>query len=411
MRGRGWSVLSLLAVVWFMPSVAWAQKSEEAAKKEADRIAKWQPQIAAFEKQDAAKPPAQGGIVFVGSSTIRLWDLAKSFPKHNAINRGFGGSHLADTRKYLPRLVLKHKPQVVVIYAGGNDLASGKSPAEAFADFQAIHQALRADLPECRLVFLGLRPTLKRLELRAKEKELNDKVRTYLADKPRATFLESDKPFCDKAGQPRADLLRDDKLHLNEAGYVILSQLLRPVLLAATGKKAAQVEPPPEFQKREYKSASGETLKYVVYVPKKLSADKPVPFLVFLHGSSAECVTHERILRESNLQLWHGYGRNVQREPTILMAPVGGQGGWTSEARQQAVFGLIDALVKEFPIDRRRMYLQGFSMGDLERPGGVPGSSRRPTRKRWAVGSWTSRKSSILQSGRPSAATTAVSIR
>lgn len=232
----------LLTAILFTAQTAWAQSTEEAARKEAARIARWETQVAAFEKQDAAKPAQSGGIVFVGSSTIRLWDLAKSFPDLPVLNRGFGGSHLADTRAYLPRLVLKHKPSVVVVYAGGNDLASGKSPATISTDFQAIHTALRAALPECRLVFLGIRPTLQRLALRPKEEELNDLVRTYLAGKPRTTFLECDKPFCDDAGQPRADLLRADKLHLNDAGYVILSKLVRPVLMPMSSQKPSRTE-------------------------------------------------------------------------------------------------------------------------------------------------------------------------
>lgn len=222
----------LLAAPLLLPQLGWAQSKEEAAKKEAARIARWETQVAEFEKQDAAKPTKSGGIVFVGSSTIRLWNLAKSFPGLPVLNRGFGGSHLADTHAYLPRLVVKHKPRTVVIYAGGNDLASGKTPEAVLADFQAIHTALQRELPECQVIFLGLRPTLQRLAMRPKEKDVNDRVRAYLADKPRTTFLECDKEFCNDAGKPRADLLRADKLHLNDAGYVVLSDLLRPLLTA-----------------------------------------------------------------------------------------------------------------------------------------------------------------------------------
>src|SRR5438874_11830761 len=109
MTMRRWLVLAVVAAAVFVPPAALSQPADEAARKEADRIAKWEPQIAAFEKQDAARPTPPGGIVFTGSSTIRLWDLGKSFPDLAPLNRGFGGSHLADVRAYLPRLVLKHK--------------------------------------------------------------------------------------------------------------------------------------------------------------------------------------------------------------------------------------------------------------------------------------------------------------
>jgi len=148
--------------------------------------------------------------------------------------------------------------------------------------------------------------------------------------------------------------------------------------LACTAIAGGQTQPgePPEFQKREFVDSAGEALQYVVYVPPELAVEKAVPLLIFLHGSCGVCVTHERILKESNLQFWHGYERNVQREPTILMARVGGRGGWTGASRQRVVFSIIDGLLEEFPIDRRRIYLQGFSMGGggawrylQERPG------------------------------------------
>ncbi len=132
-------------------------------------------------------------------------------------------------------------------------------------------------------------------------------------------------------------------------------------LLAACGLALAQ-DRPPEFQFREL-ATDAETLPYVVYAPKNLEPDKSYPFVVFLHGSCEVCVTHERILKESNLRMWHGYDRNEQREPTFLVAPAGGRGGWTSRERTAALFEIIDALIEEFPIDRRRIYLQGFSMG------------------------------------------------
>jgi len=133
---------------------------------------------------------------------------------------------------------------------------------------------------------------------------------------------------------------------------------------------------PEEFQKREHTGANGEALKYVVYVPQQLESGKTYPFLLFLHGSCGECITHERILRESNLQLWHGYERDEQREPTFLVAPVGGRGGWNRNGRGEAILEIVDALIAEFPIDRQRIYIQGFSMGGAgtwaflqERPG------------------------------------------
>ncbi|MEP7364570.1 MAG: hypothetical protein ABI972_15040, partial [Acidobacteriota bacterium] len=104
-------------------------------------------------------------------------------------------------------------------------------------------------------------------------------------------------------------------------------------------------------------------MKHVVYVPTQLERGKLYPFTVYLHGYCPECITHERILRESGLQFWHGYDRDVQQEPTFLLAPVGGGERWTAPARRDALFAIIDGLMKEFPIDPKRVYIMGFSMG------------------------------------------------
>ena len=58
---------------------------------------KWEPAIQKFVEQDKASAPPENGVLFVGSSSIRLWDLEKSFPEKNYLNRGFGGSQIADS--------------------------------------------------------------------------------------------------------------------------------------------------------------------------------------------------------------------------------------------------------------------------------------------------------------------------
>src|ERR1051326_7541244 len=91
---------------------------------------KWEPDIQKFEAADRASPPKIGGIVFVGSSSIRFWDTDRFFPGMGVVNRGFGGSELADSVYYFDRIVLPHKPKTVVLYSGGNDLNAGKTPQE-----------------------------------------------------------------------------------------------------------------------------------------------------------------------------------------------------------------------------------------------------------------------------------------
>src|SRR5580658_7968610 len=99
--------------------------------------AQWENEISAYERQDAANPPPQGGIVFIGSSTIRLWKtLAKDYPGEPVINRGFGGSEIVDSTHFAPRILFAYEPRKVFFRAGGNDLWNGKSVDQVFADFK-----------------------------------------------------------------------------------------------------------------------------------------------------------------------------------------------------------------------------------------------------------------------------------
>src|SRR5688500_2777521 len=66
--------------------------------------------IVAFEERDKVAPPPKGEIVFVGSSTIRLWDTAAAFPDLKIINRGFGGSWLSEATRYADRIIIPYEP-------------------------------------------------------------------------------------------------------------------------------------------------------------------------------------------------------------------------------------------------------------------------------------------------------------
>ena len=59
---------------------------------------KWESEIAAFEAGDRTNPPPRDCILFVGSSSIRMWStLRHDFPGLPVVNRGFGGSQIADS--------------------------------------------------------------------------------------------------------------------------------------------------------------------------------------------------------------------------------------------------------------------------------------------------------------------------
>src|SRR5690348_16061542 len=106
----------------FRPLVAVLVVTVCALAQSGDRFARWEKEVAGIEKRLAADPPKKGGVAFAGSSSVRLWDLKKSFPDLDAANLGFGGSQIPDSTHFAPRILLPLEPRAVVFYAGDNDL-------------------------------------------------------------------------------------------------------------------------------------------------------------------------------------------------------------------------------------------------------------------------------------------------
>ena len=219
----GLMLAGLISVLW-SPSV----NSAAGAEKEFPSPSRWEQTIAKFEAQDRdARPPA-GGVLFVGSSSIRLWNLHEHFPDLPAINRGFGGSHVEDSLYFADRIVLPYRPRAIVLYAGDNDIAAGKSPQRVLADYRALVKAVHQELPKATITFIAIKPSLKRWALIDKIREANALVRRAAEGDERLSFVDIDKPMLGDDGRPRKDLLAADGLHLSPAGYKLWSDLVRP---------------------------------------------------------------------------------------------------------------------------------------------------------------------------------------
>ena len=194
-------------------------------------FARWEKEIAAFERADRTNPPPRNAVLFIGSSGIRRWNtLAQDFPEHRVINRGFGGSHIADSTHFAERIIFPYAPRLIVLRAGGNDLNAGKSPEQVFADFKAFVAMVRTKFPDMPIVYVGLNHTIARWKLREQEQALNTLIEDYARRTPRLKFIPTSAQYRGPDGQPRADLLANDQLHFSPAGYKILTGLVRPAL-------------------------------------------------------------------------------------------------------------------------------------------------------------------------------------
>ena len=175
-------------------------------------------------------PPPKGGILFLGSSSIRGWKVEKWFPELPVVNRGFGGSQICDSTHYADRLVTIHQPRQVVFYAGDNDIAAGKSPEQVRDDFREFVEKVRKPQPELPIVFISIKPSFARWKLAEEIKEANRLIAADAEELGNVTYLDVWPAMLNEAGEPRKDLFVDDGLHMNEAGYDAWAKLLRPLL-------------------------------------------------------------------------------------------------------------------------------------------------------------------------------------
>jgi len=187
---------------------------------------------------DRTNPPPKGAILFIGSSTIRLWrTLAKDCPDHRVINRGFGGSAILDATHFADRIIFPYAPKMIFLRSGSNDLWGGRPPEKVFEDFQAFVAAVHAKLPETEIVYTSISPTLARLKQRDQEKRLNTLIEEYTRGKPLLKYVETAPMVLGADDLPRAELFMADKLHFNAAGYALLAEVVRPFLPPSSARK------------------------------------------------------------------------------------------------------------------------------------------------------------------------------
>ena len=192
---------------------------------------RWEKEIAAFEAADRTEMPASGGILFTGSSTIRLWKtLASDFPGLPVINRGFGGSEIADATHFADRIIFPYKPKQIFIRAGVNDVHDGRLPHEVAEDFVDFVRLVHSRLPRTEIYFIAINPAPSRWGEVDKIRALNKKVRKLALKMPRVGYIDTYDISLNSDGAARPELFVADRLHFSPEGYKLLTERVRPYL-------------------------------------------------------------------------------------------------------------------------------------------------------------------------------------
>ena len=191
-------------------------------------------EIKAFKKQDSIQFPPRQAILFVGSSSFRIWkDVGNYFPGYTIINRGVGGSSLPDIIRYENDIIFPYQPRQVLIYCGDNDLvASDTVTAQiVFERFKRLFRDIRTRFRKIPVAFVSIKPSPSRQLLMPKMEEANLLIESFLKHERKTVYIDVYHKMLKADGTPMDDIFLADKLHMNAKGYAIWQKAIAPWLL------------------------------------------------------------------------------------------------------------------------------------------------------------------------------------
>ena len=190
--------------------------------------------IQEFKKQDSLNPPPKNAILLIGSSSFTNWrDVNSYFPDKPIINRGFGGSRIADLNFYAEDLLNPYHPKQIIIYCGENDIAYDKektTASAAFKRFKQFYRTIRCKYPNIEVDYISMKRSPSREHLWPEIEKANAKIERFMNRKANSEYIDIVKPMEDGTGNARKDLFLDDMLHMRPAGYEIWAQTMRPYM-------------------------------------------------------------------------------------------------------------------------------------------------------------------------------------
>lgn len=212
-------LLVLTAVILSTPAILVGQEPDPDPERYADAIE-------TFTDWDAKNSSPEDAILFVGSSSIRFWDTAEWLPERKVINRGFGGAHISDVNHWVKETVLRHAPEVVVFYAGDNDVGAGKPPRQVREDFLEFTSLVLSEQPDVEILFISIKPSLARWSVWPEMVEANEMIRDFIDRNDNLHYVDVAAPMLGSDGEPIPELFVDDGLHMTDDGYEIWTDVI-----------------------------------------------------------------------------------------------------------------------------------------------------------------------------------------
>lgn len=193
-------------------------------------IERWEAEIQQLEELDARTTDPEHAVLFIGSSSVRMWEtIAEDMAPWPTIRRGYGGAKLSDLAVFVERLVNPHQFDALAVFVA-NDIsgsATDKSPAEVLALYQYVVATVRKSNPTQPIYFIGITPSSSRFKVWKQIKQANQLIADYCQTDPNLHYIDTADRYLSADGTPNDALFRDDKLHLNRDGYKLWAEIIK----------------------------------------------------------------------------------------------------------------------------------------------------------------------------------------
>ena len=191
-------------------------------------------EIKAFRRADSTSMPPKNAILLIGSSSFTNWkDVAKYFPEHTIINRGFGGSSLPHMTMYAEDIIFKYNPKQILIYCGENDLTGGPSITAdtIFNRVKRLHQLIRSRYKKVPIAYISMKPSPSREKYLETMQKGNAMIKSFMEHEKRSSYIDVYSSMLDANGKILTHIFLSDKLHMNAEGYKIWQGVIAPYLV------------------------------------------------------------------------------------------------------------------------------------------------------------------------------------
>lgn len=177
----------------------------------------------------AASARQHPDVAMLGDSITHegLWD--EYFPGSVVLNRGIGGDTTQDVLNRLDAIIAL-QPRKLFVLIGINDLNMGVKQPKTLANYTALLNRLREELPNTAVYVQSILPVTRQWTRvdNADIVTLNAHVRTLAAARG-FSYLDLHSQFSDGSGQLRTEL-SNDGIHLGRQGYALWCDIIRPLL-------------------------------------------------------------------------------------------------------------------------------------------------------------------------------------